>query len=91
MGVTEQLVESDLAVIVAQQIGLAAEVKWGQCFLNMAGKVAFGLVHQHINIDGTSSIVDPVSGANSTARGGLYANATNIGTYTNDEFAVVPE
>jgi hypothetical protein len=73
------------------QIGLAGEVKWGQCFFNLTGKLALGIVHQHVNVNGVSTIFAPGVGAASAVNGGLYANPTNSGTFTNDEFAVLPE
>jgi hypothetical protein len=73
------------------QFGMSAEMKCGSAFMALNGKLAIGDVHQRVVVDGNSTLRDPVTGANSTVRGGLYANASNIGTYTNDEFAVVPE
>jgi len=73
------------------QIGMNAEARWGHCFLGLSAKLALGIVHQHVNVDGVSTLNDPATGASSAVRGGLYANASNIGVYTNDEFAVLPE
>ncbi|HEY2786914.1 MAG TPA: BBP7 family outer membrane beta-barrel protein [Fimbriiglobus sp.] len=73
------------------QFGFNAEMKYCHAFLNVAGKVAIGDVHQRVAIDGSSTLQDPTRTTNAVVRGGLYANASNIGVYTNDEFAVMPE
>jgi hypothetical protein len=72
-------------------IGLSAEVKYGRVFIASQGRVGIGVMHQRLNVAGFSSINDPNSGANSVVRGGLLANASNIGRRNNDEFALVPE
>ena len=73
------------------QLGFNAEAQWGHCYLGTSFKLALGYVHQHVNIDGVSTLNDPATGTSSAVRGGLYANASNIGVYTNDEFTVLPE
>jgi hypothetical protein len=72
-------------------VGLTAESRRGRWSTNFAGKIAAGVMHQRIMIDGRSALSDPVRGIASTVVGGLFANATNIGRYTNDEFCVIPE
>jgi hypothetical protein len=72
-------------------VGISTEVKYGRVFLASQGRVGIGVMHQRLNVAGFSSINDPNSGANSTIRGGLLANASNIGRRNNDEFALVPE
>jgi hypothetical protein len=66
----------------------------------MSGKFAFGNMHQVVDINGDTSIVDPTLLSVLTARidprvgyayGGLFANAANIGRYNHDEFAFIPE
>ena len=55
---------------------------------------AFGLMHEEVTVDGHSSLygVDATGTAfKSVVPGGLYANSTNIGKYTNDEFGFIPQ
>jgi hypothetical protein len=72
-------------------VGLMTENRWGRWSTNVTGKLAMGVMHQRINIDGRSALADPLRGIASTVVGGLFANSTNIGRYTNDEFCVIPE
>jgi hypothetical protein len=75
-------------------VGLSNEVRWGRCAINLTGKVALGVMHQRVDINGFSilSTTDPTGApVTSVARGGLYANSSNIGRYKHDEFCVVPE
>jgi hypothetical protein len=72
------------------QIGLAGERRFGRLFVDAYGKVAFGVTYSTITIDGATRITPP-GGAPVTAPGGLLAQRTNIGRYSRDEFAVLPE
>ena len=78
-------------------IGLSNEVRSGRWAFNMTGKVALGVMHQRVDVNGFSILTTavnpavPGSGTVSVARAGLFANASNIGRYKNDEFCVVPE
>jgi hypothetical protein len=70
-------------------VGLQLDIRYGKAFVGMQGKIGLGVMHQQLDIDGASSLI---TGANAAVvRGGLYANAQNIGRFRNDEFAVVPE
>jgi hypothetical protein len=83
------------------QVGLNSTVYGGRWSFNMAGKIALGVMHQRVDINGFSILTtgQPPSPANplgtlsqpAVVRAGLFANAGNIGRYNNDEFAVVPE
>lgn len=72
------------------QIGARAEWQRGRCFVNVLGKVALGVTHQEVRITGTTVITEP-GAAPSVQPGGLLALPTNIGSYSRDEFTVVPE
>jgi hypothetical protein len=72
------------------QVGAAAEYRRGPWFVDLRGKVALGGVHQSIDIDGGQVRVLP-TGEVLTFKGGLLALPTNIGHFTRDRFAVVPE
>ena len=73
------------------QVGLRGEGRYGMVTLAVTGKLAFGLMHQRLEIAGGSGFNDPTRGSVGTAYGGLFANASNIGNYNNDEFVVIPE
>jgi putative beta barrel porin BBP7 len=67
------------------QIGLRGETARGRFRIGAAAKVGFGLSHQHILIDGTTS------NQAVTAPGGILALPTNSMRTHNDDFVVAPE
>ncbi|QEL17228.1 BBP7 family outer membrane beta-barrel protein [Limnoglobus roseus] len=72
-------------------VGLSGELRRGRWFSNLTTKVSLGTVYQKAIIDGGQQIVFD-TGAIGTASGGLLtAPGANIGTYTQNKFAVVPE
>ena len=75
-------------------IGLANEIRWGRWCVGLTGKVGIGVMHERVDVNGFSILsTTDATGApvTSVARGGLFANSSNIGRYKHDEFAVVPE
>jgi hypothetical protein len=72
------------------QIGARAEATFGKAFVNVTGKLALGGTHQSTDIVGFSQLQTSTINA-STAVGGTYAVASNMGRRTNDEFSVIPE
>lgn len=74
-------------------IGYTTRRTRGFWSLDTGIKLAIGVTHQKVRIAGSSTITDNSSGPGTpvTYVGGLLAQSTNIGTYTQDEFAVVPE
>jgi len=58
--------------------------------VNVLGSVALGDTHQEVRISGTTDFADP-GVAPIRQQGGLLALPTNIGTYSRDQFSVVPE
>ena len=61
-----------------------------QCYsLELLAKLAFGSTRQQVNIAGNT--ITTQNGATTNAQGGLLAQTTNIGTYTRNRFALVPE
>ena len=72
------------------QLGLRAEVWRNRFFANITGKVALGDTHQTVDINGSTTIIPP-SGPAIVKQGGLLALPSNIGSYSRDEFSVVPE
>lgn len=77
------------------QIGLQSQVSLGRWYGGITAKVGFGVMHQEVRIDGASGISNPTAGTtaglSSLAVGGLYANATNIGVFREDRFAVMTD
>lgn len=71
--------------------GLRTEIRYGMWSLHAVGKVAVGNMHQTLRIRGITSFEDHATGRSGYAFGGLYANTSNIGTYTHDEFCIIPE
>lgn len=72
------------------QVGFRTESRWRNWQLDFLTKVALGTTHEQLNIGG-STLITPAGGSPSAFAGGLLAQPTNIGHYTRDRFAVVPE
>jgi hypothetical protein len=71
------------------QVGARIDRRWGVFILEVTGKVALGSMHQEATIQGLTSTTAPLPVTQ--AVGGIYAQASNIGHYNRDVFAVVPE
>ena len=73
------------------QIGLAGSLQRGRWSLDGRSTIAFGTVFQSAEISGVQMLTFP-NGTVQTAAGGLLAvPGANIGRWTQDRFAVVPE
>lgn len=90
--------ESDLFDAVNQfyggELGVVAECRAYGLSIEGTLKLALGVNHSRVRIAGNSTATIPVPigppvVVNTPA--GLLAQSTNIGTYTNDTFAVIPE
>ena len=75
------------------QVGLEGEWKfWRRWSLNWSAKLAIGNVNQVVAINGFTTSTTPPGRANTQILpGGLLAQGTNIGRYSKDQFAVLPE
>ncbi|MFO0796649.1 MAG: BBP7 family outer membrane beta-barrel protein [Gemmataceae bacterium] len=76
--------------------GLRGEIRRGMFTFGASGKIAIGHMRQELEITGYTDIHPgavsaPIPLVSGRTFGGLYANASNIGRYNNDEFAVIPE
>jgi hypothetical protein len=71
------------------QIGASAEYG-DRLFLSATGKIALGATVESININGTLVTSSPLTGSYA-GPGGLLTQASNIGHYHHDRFAVAPE
>jgi hypothetical protein len=77
------------------QIGIRGEWTRGNWFFASTVKLALGSTHEVVDINGsTTTNAGPGFGSTipvTTVPGGLYAQPTNIGQYSRDRFAVLPE
>ncbi len=76
------------------QIGIRGEYQMGRFFVMGGAKVALGSMNQVVTINGETNLSDPNGAAGGTvlaASGGIFAQSTNIGSYSRNVFAVVPE
>lgn len=72
-------------------VGFLAQTYHGRWMVTAMGKVGLGNMRQTVNING-QTIATPVGGgAAAVSPQGLYALGTNIGSYSNDEFGIIPE
>jgi hypothetical protein len=71
------------------QLGGRAEVRRGPWIGRAWTKVALGVDHETVTINGSTTIVTPTSVT--VAQGGFLALPSNIGRFNRDAFAVVPE
>lgn len=54
------------------------------------GRVSLGNMHEALNINGSTTVVAPTGGTNTTA-GGLFTAGSNIGHHARDEFTAIWE
>jgi len=71
-------------------LGLMTQWRRGRWTLDLLGKAALGNTTNTVSINGSTTTSIP-NGPTTTGVGGLLAQQTNIGTYTDDQFSVVPE
>jgi hypothetical protein len=72
------------------QLGVKAEQQFGRFDGSVTAKVALGDNYQTVSING-NSVVSGFGLTPGTTSGGIFAQATNIGQQTRNQFAVVPE
>jgi hypothetical protein len=73
------------------QVGLVGEVRRGRWFVDGRGSIAFGTVNQKAEIAGGQALLMP-GGTVGVYQGGLLAlPGANIGTFSQNRFAVLPE
>jgi hypothetical protein len=71
-------------------IGVVCERGNGSCFLSVKAAVSLGVTRSVVDIAGSTLIVNAAGDAQQ-GTGALLALPSNIGTFTRDTFAVVPE
>jgi hypothetical protein len=72
------------------ELGLTGEFRRSCWILDCTAKIALGENFSTLQINGATTVTTPGS-APSTGTGGLLALPSNIGTFSKDRFAVVPE
>ena len=72
------------------ELGLAYRERMGQWSLEILGKVALGNTASQVRVDGATVTTLP-DGRSATFVGGLLAQETNIGTFQQNQFSVIPE
>jgi len=72
------------------ELGLAYRNRAACWSLELSMKVGLGNTHSQVSIDGLTQATVPGAGS-ATFVGGLLAQETNIGRYSRDDFAVLPE
>ena len=72
------------------QLGLNLQVTHGCWTLDLLGKLALGGVSQRVRINGGTQTTTP-GGTTSWASGGILALGSNIGTFNQTQFGVLPE
>jgi hypothetical protein len=76
------------------QFGLVKRVAYRNVSLDLRGSVAFGDTRQRLAVQGSSGIgtrVGDTTTITQSAPGGIFTQTSNIGTYTTNQFSVVPE
>lgn len=71
------------------EVGMLYEADWNRFWLESLMKIAVGNNRQKVDISGSSVITE--AGIPADFTGGLLAQRSNIGHYSRDEFAVLPE
>ncbi len=71
------------------QVGAHILLQRGIWFADFRATLAPGVTHERVGIDGTTSLASPAVTA--TVPGGLYAQLTNVGGHSNNQFTLVPE
>jgi hypothetical protein len=71
-------------------LGLQGSLASGKWSAGGIAKAGFGNMHQTVVIEGSQTIALPPDPGTAQA-GGILAQSSNIGTYTRDRFAFVPE
>ena len=87
----EQITDSFVArnEFYGSEVGLSTELRRGRWSLNLLGKMAMGNNHQTVIIDGWTTVTQ--EGQVDVRSGGILAVRSNMGTYTKDEFVIIPQ
>jgi hypothetical protein len=73
------------------QFGVDWEWRFGRAYLGVTGKLAMGVMHEEVSINGVTTLIPAATGVPVSAPGGLLALPSNMGNYSRNQFAVIPE
>ncbi len=73
------------------QVGGKVGAHLGKFTADFIGKAALGVTHEIVDINGFKSASIPALGVVAIAPGGIFAQPTNTGNHSQNQFAVVPE
>ncbi len=73
------------------QIGTQLRYRLERVTIDLVTKLAVGINHETLNIGGFTSVTDQATGQTVSAAQGLFAQPSNIGTYTRNVVSVIPE
>jgi hypothetical protein len=73
------------------QIGTQFRYRWEGVTFDLFTKVAGGNNHQTVSINGFTSVTDQNTGQVVTGNQGLYAQPSNIGSFSHNTFSLIPE
>jgi hypothetical protein len=71
------------------QVGFKFRLQHDIFFIDVTTKAALGVNHETVTIDGWTTLNTPTG--TTADRGGLLASGSNLGSYSRDVFAVIPE
>jgi hypothetical protein len=72
------------------QAGFKAETQFGKVFASLSAQVALGSTHQELEIGGYSTLLTN-AGMFAQSQGGTLNTVNNIGSYSRNQFSVIPE
>ena len=72
------------------QVGLVAETRYNRWIFNAQAKIGIGDTSQTVVINGSTIVLAP-GGGTTAFPAGIYAGASNIGSYHRQVFSVVPD
>jgi hypothetical protein len=70
------------------QVGVQSQFSSGRWFVGVTGKAAFGVTSTRQTVEGQSIATNTTTGFGAQSLGGLFATASNIGRYKQDQFAI---
>lgn len=73
------------------QFGMAVDHRIGPVVVQLVGKVAFGQTQEYLRISGFTVVNEPSGVVTSNSKAALYVGPGNVGRYSDQEFAVLPE
>ena len=73
------------------QAGFQSQFNSGRWYFGVTGKLGVGIIHQEIDVNGSTNAINTETQTVSNSVGGILSNASNIGTYRNDEFGLVTD